>query len=78
MRVPFSSTKKWFLFGILWPFDRMDINPELTFVAIVRFCEVDYSSLGESCCWFPYDFDVGMLIIPKGVVPLKRVFLDES
>lgn len=46
-RVPFLLIEEGFSFGILRPLDLMDGDPVLDFVAIARFCEVDWTALGD-------------------------------
>lgn len=47
LRVPFPFIKKWFSFCILWLLGRMDVYPVLAFIATVRLCKVDWSTLGD-------------------------------
>lgn len=60
MRVPDAMIKDWFDFEILWLTDRMDVDPILTFVAVVRLCEAYWYALG-SHDWFPYICKTGKL-----------------
>lgn len=47
----FHLIKSWVLFGIFWFFDKIDVNPALSFVAIARRFEAVWSLLGAHS-WF--------------------------
>lgn len=64
-----------FAFGNLRRLDGMAINPVLTFVAMARLCDVDWSALCKPSC-FPYEYDDGIAIILKEAGPLIRVLSD--
>lgn len=75
LRLPFPLIKEWFSFSILRLRDRMDVSPVLAFVAIVRLCEMNWSTLGDHW-WSPYEYDEDALIVWRETEPLKRIQAD--